>query len=310
MIETFGDVGQRPDEREGGSRIEATAISERHQHRRQRAEDEEQDHERAEAADQRLGQDARPPLSPPVEASSERRRARSGDASTPVGVAFFSCRAHLRRSCVDELEARRPGRVDRRERRVAVRRDSTRGCRSTSTSDVAGAGDYLRRAARSPSDARSLFVTSPSVRNTATSGGLLAGAEGLQRPLVRLVRRVAGDREASRTSAWRPGPRRRPRTASARPRPTITHQRRRATARARAGAKPRLVLGCLADVRHRAPLDRRRVFIECSAEEAETASGLAPLHHTHRVARGSRKPASTPCRLLGRLLLELDACEP
>jgi hypothetical protein len=48
------DVGQDPDQREGVE-DRRDRDDDRHQHRRQRAEDEKQDHQAAEAADQSLG---------------------------------------------------------------------------------------------------------------------------------------------------------------------------------------------------------------------------------------------------------------
>ena len=192
MIETFGDVGQDPDEREG-VQDRRDRDDDRHQHRRQRAEDEEQDHEAAEAADQRLGEHAR------AAARATGRGVVERVAPGQVGLhALGRVLLELRPHLVDvhrRAEGRRLRRVDLGEGRVPVLRDV----------GAVLAGREVRRVARAGVDRRGCRdrLLDPGLLGDVAVGvedrherRLLAGAEGLQRPLVRLVRRVARDREA------------------------------------------------------------------------------------------------------------------
>ena len=113
---------------------------------------------------------------------------------TPGGVAPASAlRARRRCACVElKLVLSRAGRSG--EGRVAVLRDVGR-CSPVEKYELTREPGTSPRPARSLPRSRSCFVTSPFDVEDRDERRLLAGAERLQRPLVRLVRGVARDRE-------------------------------------------------------------------------------------------------------------------
>ena len=155
------DVGQRPHQGEGVE-DRRHRDGDRHQHGGQRAEDEEQDHERAEASDHGLEQHAR------AAASMRARlleRVMAGHLHSRSGrQAGRRGRAHALGTAL-RVELGQPGRVDLLEGRVPVARHV----------DQAAGGEVgtcpRARQSRRRALHRLLFVASPLVWKTTTSGG-------------------------------------------------------------------------------------------------------------------------------------------
>ena len=184
------DVGEEPDEREGVEN-RGHGDRDRQQDRGQRSEDEEEDHERAEPADERLDEEAR--------ATRVAVLVRLHDRVV-AGDVDFGARGQsaLRRSedCLGAalgVDVRRAGRVELHEGRVPVVRD-VRGaaCREERARPRAGTcleRSFHRRGNRFALGRVALGFEHDDVRRA------IAGPEPIERPLVRLVGRVAGDRE-------------------------------------------------------------------------------------------------------------------
>ena len=207
-----GDVGQRPHEREGVE-DRGERDGERHQHRRQRPEHEQQDHERAEPADHRFQEDARPAARAVLARLLERVVARDvdGDAGREAGGGGG---AHLLGAAL-LVEPARPGRIDLLEGGVPVTRDvheaAGREVRARARAGHRGGGALHRRLDRRALGRVAAGVEDDDVRRAD------AEPQGLERPLAGLVGRLAGDRRGSDTSARTAGRPRPRRTASARP---------------------------------------------------------------------------------------------
>ncbi len=154
-------------------------------------EDEEQDHERTGAADQRLGENARP-LAAAGRGLID--RVSSGERSLDAG------RSRRLQPRADLFDMRRrgetgsSGRVDLGERRVPVLGDIGAAAGGPERGD-AGARVDLRCGGDRSLDAGRLRHVAGAVEY-GDERRLLARAERLERSLIRLVRRVAGNREA------------------------------------------------------------------------------------------------------------------
>ena len=184
-------VGHCPDQREGVE-DRRDGDEQRHRDRRQRAEDEEQDDQRSQSADQRLEQDARPVRVAPGRVGVERIVARQVRLRSRRRESFQ--RRARRFQALDHVEARIPRRKDLGERRVPVGREVHRVVGrevvAVTTARVLRRG--LRESLR---DAGNLRHVAAGRGDDADQRELLAASERVQRPLVRLVRRVARDRE-------------------------------------------------------------------------------------------------------------------
>ena len=214
MIETFGDVGQRPDERE---RVEdrRDRDDERHQHCRQRPEDEEQDDQRAEPADQPLQQDARAAARAELGRLLDRLVPGHVDGD-PGGKPVCGFGAHLRCTAL-HVESIRPGRVDLQEGRVPVARDVHRVAgREVRARQRAGVRlhdpRHRRPHRRALGDDRR--PASGRRRRSAAAGPLRAPSVSAGSPR----RPTSRERQCSDTSASRASRRQRRRPASARSR--------------------------------------------------------------------------------------------
>ena len=183
------DVSQRPDEAE---RVQdrGDRDHDRHQHGGQRAEHEEQDHERAEAADQSLGENARAGAAAgcfilnriaPREVDRDAGRGRR-----------LQC-GPRRIDEVDLAEVRYSARVDRGERRVPVLRNVGVAARREVGADPRLGICRLRFVDR-VRDPALLRDVARAVED-GDHRRLCAAAEDVQRPLICLVGRSAGDRE-------------------------------------------------------------------------------------------------------------------
>ena len=185
------DVGQDPDQRE---RVQDRRHRdhERHQHRRQRAEHEEEDHERAERADHRLEQHARAAAVSVRARFLERVVARhlDGRAGREPGCGGGPHAVGAARG----VELRDPGRVDLLEDRVPVGRDvhrvAGREVRARPCARHRRGGALHRTLDRDALGRVAARVEDDDIRRPH------AGAEPLQRALVRLVGGLTGDREA------------------------------------------------------------------------------------------------------------------
>jgi hypothetical protein len=190
MIETSVRY-ERPDE---GERVKdrGDGDGDRHQHRGQRAKHEQQDHERADPTDQRFQQNARTATRAMLARFPERVTTRNVDGD--AGRQAARCRGtHLRRAALG-VEPGGARRIHLAEGRVPVARDvhetAGREVRARARAVHRGGGPL-----HCPLDGLALGRVSACVEDD-DARRACADAECLQRPLARLVGRLAGDRHA------------------------------------------------------------------------------------------------------------------